>query len=356
MSSKKPLPPGRLGNPDTTLATDERADPRLRAVAHLLDMRPPEIPPVDADSSYEECLAYCSAIEQAAEPERQQRLESLPVFDTVTSSTEVIRGIDGNDIPLYVHQPKTAGGDRPCVVHLHGGGMVILGADEPEFIQWRLSLAAKGVTVIGVQFRNGGGRLGNHPFPAGLNDCVSALGWVHANRDKLGISTIVVSGESGGGNLSLATALRANREGWVDRIDGVYAMCPYIWGRYSDAPEQLVSLRENDGYGGLTRSMMHGLVRVYDPNGEHGSNPLAWPLQAGAADLAGLPPHIISVNELDPLRDEGIAYYRNLAAAGVPVVGRTVIGTSHSADEFFDVLPEVCEDTLRSIVGFASSL
>ena len=65
---------------------------------------------------------------------------------------------------------------------------------------------------------------------------------------------------------------------------------------------------------------------------------------------------MISVNELDPLRDEGLAYYRNLAAAGIPVIGRTVHGTSHAADEFFDVLPEVCQETMRSIVGFAKSL
>ena len=50
---------------------------------------------------------------------------------------------------------------------------------------------------------------------------------------------------------------------------------------------------------------------------------------------------MISVNELDPLRDEGIAYYRKLAAAGVQAIGRTVLGTSHAADEYFDVLPEV---------------
>ena len=65
---------------------------------------------------------------------------------------------------------------------------------------------------------------------------------------------------------------------------------------------------------------------------------------------------MISVNELDPLRDEGITYYRKLAAAGVQAIGRTVLGTSHAADEYFDVLPEVCEETMRSIVGFARSL
>ena len=348
--------PGKLGNPDATLADDERADPRLRAVAELLEIRPPGITPITGHSSYEECLDYCVAIEEAAAPVRQQLLDNLPVFETVASATEVIHGQDGNDIQLFVHKPVARHAPTPCIVHIHGGGMAIMSAADPEFVRWRDSLADKGAVVVGVEFRNAGGRLGNHPFPAGLTDCVSAVQWVHANRESLGVSAIVLSGESGGGNLSLATALRANKESSIDQIDGVFAMCPYIWGAYDNPPAHLPSLRENNGYGSLDCSMMAGLVKTYDPEGNHCSNPLAWPSHAQPGDLAGLPPHVISVNELDPLRDEGLAYYRKLAAAGVPAIGRTVHGTSHAADEFFDVLPEVCQQTMRSIVGFARSL
>lgn len=52
------------------------------------------------------------------------------------------------------------------------------------------------------------------------------------------------------------------------------------------------------------------LATVYDPGGAHVGDPLAWPLHASAADLAGLPPLVISVNALDPLRDEGVALHR----------------------------------------------
>ena len=193
-------------------------------------------------------------------------------------------------------------------------------------------------------------------FPAGLDDCAAAVRWVGAHRERLGISKVLVSGESGGGNLCLATALKARREGWTDRIDGVYALCPYIAGSYAAPPAALVSLRENDGYGGMHCSMMAVLAKAYDRNGPDRANPLAWPLRASVEDLRGLPPHVVSVNELDPLRDEGLAYYRKLAAAGVPVVGRTVHGTGHGGDTESDVVPEVCAETLRSIVGFAGSL
>jgi acetyl esterase/lipase len=79
---------------------------------------------------------------------------------------------------------------------------------------------------------------------------------------------------------------------------------------------------ENDGHY-LNVQMMDLLVAVYDPDGRNAENPLAWPYFATEADVAGLPPHVITVNELDPLRDEGIAYCRLLQRAGVPVVARS---------------------------------
>jgi acetyl esterase/lipase len=55
---------------------------------------------------------------------------------------------------------------------------------------------------------------------------------------------------------------------------------------------------------------------LYLPEGESVKNPLAWPYWASQDDLKGLPPHVISVNELDPLHDEGIFYNRKLLHAG----------------------------------------
>jgi acetyl esterase len=57
------------------------------------------------------------------------------------------------------------------------------------------------------------------------------------------------------------------------------------------------------------------------------------------------------------LRDEGLAYFRKLLAAGVPAVGRTIHGTPHAGDQGFpDVTPEIYADTVRAIYGFAASL
>ena len=97
---------------------------------------------------------------------------------------------------------------------------------------------------------------------------------------------------------------------------------------------------------------MEVLAGVYDPEGKNEKNPLCWPYWATGEDLQGLPPHVISVNELDPLRDEGLTYYQMLMAAGVPVYSRTVNGTCHAADVLFPkAVPDVYAATVRDIKG-----
>ncbi len=353
--------PGRLGNPNLDIGTDPRADPRLQvAMAALaMDVIPPASP-VTATSPIDEILAFISVSEQGFEGLGALLYQGFEPVAGVSRRTETITGVDGNDIALYIHQPE---GHQPgvtpalpCVVHTHGGGMVLLAATGPNYQCWRDELAAQGMIVVGIEFRNGAGVLGPHPFPAGLNDCAAGTQWVHQNRDSLGISKLVMSGESGGGNLSLATALKANAEGWIDQIDGVYGQCPYISGAYANPPAALVSLTENDGYF-LACDNMGALAKAYDPSGANSNNPLAWPYYAAKSDLTGLPPHVISVNQLDPLRDEGLAYARKLLEAGVSTVSRTVNGTCHAGDCLFkQAMPDVYAATIRDIKGFADSL
>lgn len=98
-------------------------------------------------------------------------------------------------------------------------------------------------------------------------------------------------------------------------------------------------------------------MEAYDPGAKHIEDPTCWPLRAAEADLAGLPPHVISVNELDPLRDEGLQYYRRLRRAGVSAIGRVVAGTCHTADIWLPaVIPDVHGASVRDVSGFAHSL
>ncbi len=349
--------PGRLGDPTSLLNTDPRADPRMVVALRAVGLDgAPEPAGIDATTPHGAVLEFARVAEPAYEQIFDTICAGLTPVQRVTSRTETIKGVDGNDIPLYVHVPDSVDGPVPAVLHIHGGGMAILRAAGSNYVRWRDELAATGMVVVGVEFRNAAGVLGDHPFPAGLNDCASALSWLHGNREELGVSAIVASGESGGGNLSLAIALKAKRDGTLDQLDGVYAQCPYVSNLYADPPAELRSLVENDRYF-FNVSQMGALAGLYDPDRTNVTNPLAWPYHASGSDLEGLPPHVISVNELDPLRDEGLIYYQKLLAAGVPTVSRTVNGTCHGGDCMFRAeMPEVYLSTVHDIRSFAASL
>jgi acetyl esterase/lipase len=219
---------------------------------------------------------------------------------------------------------------------------------------WGKIIAAMGVAVVMVDFRNCV-RASSAPeieaFPAGLNDCVSGLKWVISNAARLNIdpSRVVVAGESGGGNLALATGLQLNKNSEIGLIKGLYAMCPYIAGEWP-TPEN-PSSTENNGilldlhsnYGKLSYG-----VEAFDSR-----NPLAWPSFATESDVVGFPPTVISVNECDPLRDEGLNFYRLLLRANVPARGRQVMGTMHGTEIFSIACPEISRDTARDLAAFA---
>jgi acetyl esterase/lipase len=347
---------GEYHDAERDLRDDSRADPRMVAALAPFGFDHAQAPPsVSASSPHEDLLAYVAGVEEGFGAVFGALFAGLPPVGGVTRETATIPGPDNNEISLLVHRPTASNGSAgalPCVVHFHGGGGVILSAHDASYLRWRDELAASGLVVVGVEFRNAGGRLGVHPYPAGLGDCAAATHWVVSHKADLGVRNVVVSGESGGGNLALAVALKSKRDGWVDRLDGVYAMAPMIaspWNKPADLPSQ----RENDGYLISTR-LLAIMGAVYDPLGAHADDPLCWPYRADS-ELKGLPPHVLSANELDPLRDEGLAYQRRLVANGVSAVGRTVNGTVHGGDVYFRAaMPDVYAATVRDIHGFAS--
>lgn len=349
--------PGRLGDPNMELRSDPRADPRMVAALEALglDGRAAELP-VTRESPLEELLAVAAATEQGFDGLFDELLADVTPAQGVEMRTLTITGVDGNAIKLYVHRPMGVSTALPGLLHLHGGGMAILTAESRSAALWRNHLAARGCVVVGVEFRNSGGALGPHAFPAGLDDCASALTWMHGQREGLGLMSIVVTGESGGGNLSLATALKARREGRLDHIDGVYAQVPFIYGGYDTPDPALPSLVENEGYI-ISPSVMTLMAALYDPAGKHATNPLAWPYYAGEEDLRGLPPHVVTTDEIDPLRDEGLAYLRALQRAGVDATGHTYSGIGHACEQIMGAfIPELLERALRDVADFARSV
>jgi len=336
------------------IADDSRLDPRIKTILNLM----PEMMTKPA-SSREQLIEDANA-EEALENQKVFREmmemcdndEIAPSKGLTVSKKDIVSEPDGNSINLQIIRPDSDD-VLPCVYYIHGGGMQALSCFDGNYRAWGKIIAAQGVTVIMVDFRNSVSASSVPeiaPFPAGLNDCVSGLKWVCANAESLNIDAgrIIVAGESGGGNLTLATGLKLKQDSNLDLIQGMYALCPYIAGhwpqdRYPSSIENngiLLDLHNNNG------ALSYG-IEAFDEK-----NPLAWPGFASESDVTGLPPVVVSVNECDPLRDEGIAFYQLLLSAGVSARCRQVMGTMHGTEIFPICCPDISTDTARDLAAF----
>jgi acetyl esterase len=350
---------------DRVLKTDDRADPRIVTLLGYFGcsgrMPNPLVDP--ATASLDDMREHCRKAELGIHTVLNMINPDVISRNNVSVSSVIIKGVDGNDITLHIHTPtdvKSSG--IPCVYHIHGGGMAYLTAADISYQNWRNSIAARGLLCVGVEFRNSAGKLGPHPFPAGLNDCYTGLQWVNSQRDALGISKVIVSGESGGANLTMAVTLKAKREGVLNFVDGVFAQCPFISGMYGCSNEEkqalLPSLLEFDGYV-LTNKGLAITTAVYTPDDKNAyqTNPLAWPFATSAEEMKGFPPHVIVVSELDPLRDEGLAYFRKLLSVGITAASMTLNGVTHGAEvNYYNQIPNVTCLVLDQLTAFSRSL
>ncbi|MCC6438652.1 MAG: alpha/beta hydrolase [Acidimicrobiales bacterium] len=338
------------------LSEDPRIDPRLKRLFGKM----PAMGGRDM-ASREEVLernnsekAIAGRAVMAAFAERADTEAIAPSTGLTVTTEEFTSQPDGNTIKVQFVRPDGAGDRPPCVYYIHGGGMATMSCFDGNYRAWARIIAATGVAVAMVDFRNAvvaSSAPEVAPYPAGLNDCVSGLRWLVGEADRLGIDAerIIVAGESGGGNLTLATGLKLLRDGDIGLVKGLYALCPYILGAWPD--ERCPSSVENNG---IFLDLHNNQGRMgYGIEAYEAGDPLAWPAFATAADVTGLPPVVISVNECDPLRDEGINFYRLLLEAGVPASCRQVMGTVHGTEIFPMACPDISRETARSIADFA---
>jgi acetyl esterase len=341
-----------ISNPK--IDNDVRLDPRLKPLLNLM-----QLPPAHDVESREEILRQANSVKAIAARENLQGFmlsfdneEVAPSAGLTISTKEFNSSPDGNTIKIQLIQPES---DQPlpCVYYIHGGGMMIMSCYDANYRAWGKIIAACGVNVAMVDFRNcvsPSSASEVAPFPAGLNDCVSGLKWISENAASMNIDPqrIIVAGESGGGNLTLATGLKLKQENQLNLISGLYALCPYIAGAwpYEDSPSSVenngIMLDLHSNYG----AMAYGIDELEQ------QNPLAWPSFAKGDDVRGFPPTIISVNECDPLRDEGINFYRFLLQQGVEARCRQVMGTAHATEVLPTCCPEISRETARNIADF----
>jgi acetyl esterase/lipase len=272
-------------------------------VAAVLELMPDEV----ELSQLEEARAWLARMvpKLPPDPRLEQRELHIPGFE------------GGPDVRILLFEPVERVRPTPAIVYIHGGGFV-LGSAETEAAGAATLAAELGAVVASVDYR----LAPEHPYPAGLDDCFATLTWLAA-QEGIDLARIAVVGNSAGGGLSAALALRA-------RDTGGPALCFQFLG-IPDLDDRLEtqSMRDYVDTPMWNRPSAELSWKWYLGEDRTDVPPYASPPRAD--DLAGLPPTYVSVAQFDPLRDEGIAYAQRLAHADVPVELHMFAGTFHGS-------------------------
>ena len=207
---------------------------------------------------------------------------------------------------VRLHRPPAGRPNGGALLWIHGGGLVMGSAQQDDDFCRRLADELN-VTVAAVEHR----LAPEHPYPAPLDDCCDALRWLceHPGVDR---QRVAVGGNSAGGGLAAALALRAHEEGFVQLLFQLLVY-PMLDDRTAARPDAEASSRRvwsntANAFG------WSSYLRSVDRDAPVPS--LAAP--ARYPDLAGAPPTWIGVGTVDLFHDEDVAYSERLTAAGVP--------------------------------------
>jgi acetyl esterase len=289
-----------------------------------------------------------SIAEARAQYEARIRIMAPPA-SVGSVSERTIQGPAG-DLKLRIYHPAGQG-PFALLAFFHGSGFVLCSLDTHDGMCRNLCAGA-GCIVVSVDYR----LAPEHKFPAGLDDCVLATRWVaeHALELNGDAGRLAVGGDSAGGNLAAATALRIRDEAGP-ALCGQLLIYPVTDYHTPGTP----SYQENaEGYG-LTRDTMRWFWHHYINDPKDAVQPYASPLRA--RDFSGLPPALVVTAEYDPLRDEGERYADKLRAAGTSCVLSRWRGMNHGfffwvglVDKADEAMAETCA-WLRGIFQVAES-
>lgn len=207
-------------------------------------------------------------------------------------------------------RPENYNESLPVILYLHGGGWVMGDEKTHDFIIKKLAVCTNSVVAF-VNYS----RSPEAIYPKALNQAYGVLKYLYQNPEEFNIDSdrIVVAGDSAGGNLATAVALRALREG------GPKILFQALLYPVTDAnmDSESYKLFKDGPY--LTKKAMEYFWDAYLPNKNYKDDMYVSPLRACIEDLVSMPPALIITAENDVLRDEGEAYARKLDAASVHV-------------------------------------
>jgi acetyl esterase len=232
---------------------------------------------------------------------------------------------DGFELPARLYAPSSA--KLPTLVYFHGGGFTV-GNIQTHDTLCRVLSVKSGCAVVSVDYRLAPA----HKFPTASNDAWDAFAFIANEGARLGLdaSRLAVGGDSAGGTLAAACAIRARDEGLPLRAQ--LLITPGTAARTDSASHHLYA----NGFLLDATTIEWFFDHYIEP--EHRHDWRFAPLEA--PDLDGVAPACVILAECDPLVDEGLAYADRLRAARVPVELDLVRGMTHDFIKMGRVLDE----------------
>jgi len=241
-------------------------------------------------------------------------------IENVTVTERFITGpSDAPDVRIRIYEPTERHSLLPAILYIHGGGF-ITGSIETYDTRCQMLVSHLDCLVVSVGYR----LAPEHPYPAGVEDCYTALEWLAANAAELDIdlSRLAVHGTSAGGGLTAAVSLLArDRKG--PKIAFQMPLYPMIDNRcILPSNDEIIDARVWNG------PQNHRAWEMYlGPHYADATAIYAAPLHA--EDYRNLPPTYTFIGDLDPFRDETIEYIARLTKAGVPTEFHLYPGCFH---------------------------
>ncbi len=292
-----------------------------QAAAHLERLAAAGLPPL-VDTTPEQARAMGEA---------SSALVTGPMPEGVEVTEHTAPGLDG-DIAVRRYRSHGAPTPAPALVYLHGGGWVVGSLDTYDVLCAQLAMAGA-CTVLSVDYR----LAPEHPFPAAVEDALTAARWVVGTAELLEVdrTRVALGGDSAGANL--ATVVARHLKHLDPPFVGQLLIYP-VAELGMDTPSYRAFA--TDHY--LTAESMAWFADHYVPDPTDRLLPDASPLRA--EDVDGSPRAHVLVASHDPLRDEGVAYAAHLRTHGVPTELREVEGHLHGFLRWHAVIDDTASE------------
>ena len=236
------------------------------------------------------------------------------------------------DLPIRIYKPAKDDVIRGCLVFFHGGGWVVGNIDRWDAQLSQISNKAD-IVVVSVNYQ----KSPEHKFPIPFDDCFATLEWVLENSENLKIhkGKVGVGGDSAGGNLAAAVALKSRDEA---KVKLVYQILLYPCLSLDFNTQSFIDYSE--GYG-LTRENMMWFWERYIDIDRDSVNPYAVP--GASSSLHDVAPAIIVTAEFDPLTDDSRNYMKKLEESNVDFTYRHFEGMIHGLFSQYKFVPQAAE-------------